>query len=237
MSLANVSDFNTEFLVRNNRTTTDSFITDTMLGDWVRQANSYCSARYPWPFTEGRDQTLSWSGTEEIDYSSFNLDYRTDGIRWLEIGGKKLKKLDFESYKQFKEDQPDADDRVFTDFNRVIFINTLADVSGTIVAYGQYVPSIDTTDLTATTVFSTYDQEGNEAIIEKMTSYLKRREHLPDEAELHDQRCQAKLDGVWSRIGEEQFRYQQQRGSEGMWKRINIIGGDYDDALFNRDQF
>lgn len=237
MSITNVGDLMTEVLVRNNRTTTDSFITDTMLKDWVREANAYCTSRFPWPMTEGRDQTVAWTGVEEIDYSSFNLKYRTDSIRWISIGGNRLQKLNFEDYRIFKEESPDADDRVFSDFNRVLYINTLADVSGTIVAYGQYVPAIDPTDLTATTVFSTYDEQGNEAFVEKMTSYLKRREHLPDEAELHDQRADVKLGLVWDRIGEEQHRYHTHRDRGGMFKRIDIIGGDYEDRLFRRDQF
>jgi hypothetical protein len=235
--ISNVSDVINEVLVRNNRTTTDSFITDQMLEDWLREAHAYCSTYKKWPFTEVRDESVAWAGEEEIDYSAFNVNYRSDSIRILQIGGRRLQKLNYEDYLIFKEQSPSSDDRVFSDFGRVLFINTVADVSGTISAYGQYLPSIDPTDATATTVFSTYDEEGNEALVEKMTGYLKRREHLPDEAELHDARADQKMERVWDRIGGEQHAYQTHRDRGGMWSRIDIVDGWHEDEKFRRNQF
>lgn len=226
-----------EVLIRNNRTTTDSFITDDILEDWIRDANRYCSTFKPWPFVEARDQTTSWSGTEEIDYSSFAVDYLSDSVRMILVGGKRLRKTNFEDYLIFREQSPSATDRIFSDYNRVLYINPNADVSGTLAAYGRYLPAIDPTDLTASTVFSTYDEEGNEALVEKMTSYLKRREHLPDEAELHDQRADAVMEKLWSRIGDEQHRYHTHRDRGGLWERVDVVNGNYEADVFKRDQF
>lgn len=237
MSLNTVADIIGEVLVRNNRTTTDSFITDAMLQDWLRQANTYCSTQYKWPLSEVRDRTTSWNGSEEIDYSSFGIDFKADSIRLLKVGDKLLRKIAFEEYQKFRENRPSDNERIFSDFSRVVYINPNADVSGTIAAFGQYAPTLDPTDATATTIFSTFDEEGNEAIIEKMTGYLKRREHIPDEAELHDQRASAKLAELWKKIQSEQYKYQSGRNSEGMFKRFDVLEGDYRDALFNRDQF
>lgn len=234
--LSNVGDIITEVLVRNNRTTTDSFITDAMLQDWTRQANTYCTARYKWPFSEVRDQSLAWTGAEEVPYTSFTVDFKADSIRLLQIGGRRLEKTQFEEYQTFKEEEPSSNERIFADFGRTLFINTVADVSGTITAYGQYIPTIDPTDLTATTAFSTFDEEGNEAIVEKMTSYLKRREHLPDEAELHDQRADVKLQGLYEKVQAEQYKYKASPASEGLWKRIDVVDGTFDDEL-NTNQF
>lgn len=235
--LSSASDIINEVLVRNNRTTTDSFITDDMLEDWLRQANTYCTTRYKWPLSEVRDQSTSWSGTEQTDYSSFTVDFKADSIRILRIGDKAIRKIAFEEYLKFREFRPSDNERIFSDFARVLYINPNADVSGTIAAFGQYAPLLDPTDATATTIFSSFDEEGNEAIVEKMTSYLKRREHLPDEAELHDQRTDAKLQGLYEKVQAEQYAYQSGRNSEGMWKRFDVLEGDYRDAIFNRDQF
>lgn len=235
--LNTTADIINEVLVRNNRTTTDSFITDDMLEDWLRQANNYCTARYKWPFSEVRDQTTSWAGAEETDYSSFGVDFKADSIKILQIDGKRLEKTSFEEYQNYREDEPSGDERIFSDFSRVLFINPNCGLSGTIAAFGQYLPTIDPTDATATTIFSTYDPEGNEAIIEKMTSYLKRREHLPDEAELHDQRADLKLQGLWEKVQAEQYKYKPSPTSEGMWKRIDVLDGGYREDLFNTDQF
>ena len=235
--LNNVGDLITEVLVRNNRTTTDAFITDAMLQDWTREANSWATSFHKWPFTEKRDFTTTWSGTEEITYSALGTGYRTDSIRMLLIGGKRLKKLNYEDYLTFREEQPESNDRVFSDYGRTLFVNPNADVSGSFVPYGQYTPNVDPTDLTATTIFSDYDQEGNEAYVEKMTSFLKRREHLAEEAELHDQRAVAKLDEIWKRILDESYKYQTHSATGGMWERVDVINGNYEDELFKRDQF
>jgi hypothetical protein len=153
------------------------------------------------------------------------------------IGGKRVDKMNFEDYLIMREERPQANDRVFSDFGRVLRINPYADVSGTISAFGQYTPKIDATDLTVVTAFSPYDEEGNEAIVEKMTGYLKRREHLPDEAELHDQRTDQKLNQVWEKIQTEQYKYKTGPDSEGMFKFFDVVEGGYRDDLFKRDQF
>lgn len=236
MSLSTTGDIYTEVLVRNNRTTTDSFITDTMLQDWLRQAHVWASSRKKWPMTETRDKTTTWSGTEEVPYTSFSVSYKADSVRLLQVDGKRFQKMNFEDYHMVRENRPDSTDRIFTDYDGMLFINPGADASGTMTVWGQRQPTIDPTDLAATTIFSTRDEEGNEAIVEKMTSYLKRREHLPDEAELHDQRATQKLEEVWKRIQDEQYGYHTSKDRGGMWSRIDVIDGFTSDDL-DRDQF
>lgn len=237
MSIRNVSNLISEVLVRNNRTTTDSFITDAMLQNWVRDANNYCTTQYKWPFSEVRDQTVAWTGVEEVAYSGFSIGYKADSIRILQIGGRKLEKKNFEDYQTFREKYPSSNNRVFTDFGRVLFINPYADVGGTIVAYGQYTPQIDPTDAAAITMFSTFDEEGNEAIIEKMTSYMKRREHIPDEAEMHDQRADVVLAKLWTKVQAEAFDYKTGPNTEGMFRRMDVLNGGFPENLNMRNQF
>lgn len=236
MSLSNVSDIQTEVLVRTNNTTTAGFITDAFLNDWIRMAHVWACSYRKWPFSEIRDRTLSFSGTEETPYTSFTVPFKADSIRMLQIGGKLLTKLNMEDYLIFREQSPAGTDRVFSDYDRIVYINPSIDASGTITAYGQYQPTLDPTDKTATTLFSTRDEEGNEALVEKMTSYLKRREHLPDEAEVHDQRASLKLDEVWTRVQDEQFNYKTHRDRGGMFTRIDVVDG-LNQGDFKRDQF
>lgn len=231
MSLLNNGDIIAEVLVRNNRTTTDSFITDTNLFDWLRQAHTWASSFKKWPFTEGRVST-TWTGTEEISFEG----YKADTIRFIQIGGKRLQKINFEDYQLMRENYPDANDRVYSDFSRILFINPSADVSGTLTAYGQFQPTLDPTDLAQETVFSSWDAEGNEAIVEKMTAYLKAREHLPDETKFHDDRAMQKLEEVAGRIGQEQFAYHS-KNDDGMFKRMDVVNGGFEDEVFRRDQF
>lgn len=232
MALNNLGDIMTEVLVRNNRTTTDSFVTDAMLQDWTRMAHTWGAAYHKWPFTEGRTST-TWASTEEWNFEG----YKADSFRIVQVGGKRLKKLDFANYQIFREEEPSAEERVFSDFGGLVFINPNIDLSGTLTAWGQYQPSVDPTDLTATTVFSGRDEEGNEALVEKMSGYLKRREHLAQEAELHDQRASAKLDEIWKRVLDEQYQYQTHPDSGGMFKRFDVLRGGITDEIFKRDQW
>ena len=232
MALKTRDDLFTEVLVRNNRSTTDSFITDTMLKSWFASAHIWASAYHKWPFTEGRIQT-TYASTEEWSFEG----YKADSFRILQVGGKRLQKLNFEDYQIMREETPEADDRVFSDFGRTVFINPNADVSGTLVAYGQYQPYVDVTDETGVTIFSNYDEEGNEAMVEKMSGYLKRREHLAQEAELHDQRAVAKLDEVWSRVQGERYAYQTHPERGGMFERIDVVNGGIEDDILTRNQF
>lgn len=234
--LNNLGDIMTEVLVRNNRSTTDSFINDTILQDWTRQAHKWAAAFHKWPFTEGRTSTTFTTGTgENSDEWSFE-GYKADSFRILQIGGKRLTKLNLADYQIFREEQPDGDDRVFSDFGRTVFINPNIDLSGTLTAWGQYEPVVDPTDLAATTVFSGYDEEGNEALVEKMSSYLKRREHLTAEAELHDKRASEKLEEIWKRIQDEQYAYQTHPDRGGMFERFDVLRGGPTDEI-KRDQF
>lgn len=237
MALENVGDLQTELLVRNNRTTTDGFITDQILKDWTRQSHKWASSYKPWPFTEGRVSTTYTTGSGDGSDEFVFEGYKADSFRLLQIGGKRLRKLDFRNYQIFREETPDSTDRVFSDYGKIVFINPNADVSGTLTAWGQYQPEIDPTNLTAETVFTSYNAEINEALVEEMTSFLKRREHLPDEAELHAQRSRAILEEAWRRIQDEQYQYQTHETSGGMWKRMDVVEGGFRDDLFRRDQF
>lgn len=232
MALNTVGDLQTEVLVRNNRTTADSFVTDTMLRDWTRQAHKQATAYHKWPFTEGRTST-TWSDTEEWNFEG----YKADSLRLVQVGGKRLKKLDFRNYQIYREEQPDDDERVFSDFGRTLFVNPNVDLSGTLTVWGQYEPTIDPTDTDATTVFSGYDEEGNEAIVDFMTAYLKRREHTPAEAELYEAKAKKKLDEIWQRVLDEQYQYQTHADSGGMFERFDVLEGGITDEIFKRDQF
>lgn len=240
MALRTNSDIITEVLVRNNRTTTDGFITDSTIQGWLKDAHTWASAYKKWPMTEGKASTTSASAItspEGFTALSYPEGYKVDSIRLLTVGGKRFNKKNFYKFQQFVEDNPNDTSKIWTDYGRQILINPMAaDFSGTVVSWGQYTPVLDVTDLTATTIFSDYDEQGNEAIVEKMTSYLKAREHMPDEVKFYEERAQTKLNEVQGLIDDEQFGYQDTR-NEGWMKRIDIINGGYTDELFKRDQF
>ena len=239
MSLNTIGDIQTEFLVRNNISTTDAFVTDATLTGWTKEAHTYCAGYKKWPFTEGRVSTTFASLVNDEDgylVGEYPEGWKGDSIRLLTVGGKRLDKKNFYKFQQYIEDNPSSTERIFTDYNRRYYINPSIDLSGTVTAWGQYSPAPDYSIPASYTVFSNNDEEGNEAIVEKMTAYLKRREHLPTEAELHDKRATEKLVEVWVKITDEQAMYQD-TDNEGMWKRIDIVNGGFRDDIISRDRF
>jgi hypothetical protein len=227
-----------QVLVRNNRATTDGFVTDTLLTEWYRDAHVWASGYYKWPFTEGRVETTFTTGTG-TNSDEYNFEgYKADSFRIVTVGGKRLTKLNFADYLIMKEEKPDSSDRVFSDFGKTLYINQNADVSGTTVAYGQYEPYIDVTDETAKTIFSDWDADANESLVEKMTVYLKRREHKFDEATLHDEMAAQKLNEVWEKIQDEQYAYQTHPEREGQYKWFPIVDErNQGSNRFNENQF
>src|SRR3990167_4682875 len=110
MALNNRDDIFQEFLVRNNRTTTDAFLTEAILKDWYKQANIWGSARHKWPMTEGRLQTTFATGSGPNSDEYFFEGYHADSFRLLQIGGKALRKLNFEDYQKQQEIEPDSNE-------------------------------------------------------------------------------------------------------------------------------
>ncbi len=123
-----------------------------------------------------------------------------------------MRKLEFQSFLRYIENYSlsgnNNNSRIYSDYARQLYVNTGADVSGTLTAYGQFQPYIDVTDESALTVFSGFDEEGNEAIILMMSSYVKSKEHLTEESEYNQKKAIEKLEEVWKRIGDEQYNYQ-----------------------------
>lgn len=240
MALQNNGDIITEFLVRNNRTTTDGFITDVIAQGWLKDAHNWAMAYKKWPFTEGRVSTTSANLTTNEDgylTISYPEGFRSDSIRLMTIAGKHFFKKNFYKFQSFLEDNSGDASLIYTDYARQVYINpSAATLSGTIAMWGQYQPVLDVTDMAATNLFSVYDEDANEAIIEKMTAYLKRKEHEAFEAQVLDQTAGARLEALQKRIQDEQFAYQDTL-NEGLWKRFDVQRGGFKEDIFKRDQW
>lgn len=233
--LNNIGDIQGEFLVRGNITTTSGFYTDTIINDWTRIAHDFAVGYKKWPFTEGRISTTYVADTSDVGLA-YPEGWKADSIRFLQVGGKRLKKVNFYDYQTFREDNVSANDRIFSDFGQLYFINPNADVSGTTTAWGQYTPIIDPTDLSATTVFSLYGNEGNEAIVNEMMSYAMTKKEKTNEANNYHKKAQEILEGIWLRIGAEQSGYQPYEG-EGIWKRFDVLNGGFREDIIKRNQW
>lgn len=232
--LKTLDDILTESVERFGISTTSGFYTDTMLKNWIKQADRWATSYKKWPMTEGRLSTTYVSGTEEWNFEGI----KAESIRFLTIGGKRYRKLNFEDYQIFREESSSGDDRVFSDFNRILLVNPNAPDTGTMTTYFQYAPvEIDVTDHTSETVFSNGDEEGNEAYVERVLYYAYLHDRKHDEATYHEQKAKELLEQVWTKVQEEQYQYHSHRDRGGMFGRIDVVNGGFPGDLVQRDQF
>ncbi len=236
--LRTTGDILSQVLVRANATTTaatNGLYTDAILKAWGNDAHRWAAAQRKWPFTEGRVST-TFASTEEIPYPE---GWKSDSIRILTIGSFNFEKVNFQDYQVFKEDRSGSNDRIYSDFAGILYVNPSADASGTLVAYGQYTPAeldlSDGTSASTLTVFSDREEEGNEAMVEEILKYAKMREKKMDDAMQHHNRAVEILEGVWRRYADEQFGYLPK--DSGMWKRIDVLAGSQTDETVKRNRW
>lgn len=236
-----LDDIRNEFLVRMNQSTTVAFYTDTIIANWISQAHRWAASRYKWSMTEGRVSTTFASlTTNEDGYTTLEYPeaFRTDSIRLLTIGGSRFDKKNFYKFQSFIEDQSSDTSKIYTDFNRRVFINPRAEgLSGTVVAWGQYnVGKIDITDNTATTIFSDVEDDGNEAILQEVIGLAMQREKKEQSYLFHHNNALTILKEIFERQKGEQAMYQD-TDNDGIYKRFDVVNGGLSDEIFNRDQF
>lgn len=233
-----IGEIKNEVLVLLGTSTSVAFYTDTILNNWVDKAHKWAAGVHKWPFTEGRVSTTyaSLATNEDGDLvGEYPEGWKSDSIRYLTIGGKVLKKTLFQRFRQFREERSSQDDKIFTDYGRLYYVNPNTALSGTVTAWGQFTPAdLDGTDPNSETIFSP-TETGNEAIVEKVLEYARIREGNPQEAQLHSARARTILEELWMQWKDEQFGYQDHNVSDGMFKRIDFLSGATE---FNhRDRF
>jgi len=233
------ADIKDQVLVELGASTTLAYYTDDILNDWIDKAHKWAAGFKKWPFTEGRVSTTYASLVTDEDGNLRGESpegWKSDSIRLLSIGGKRLTKTNHRAFQAFREDHPTASDRIFTDFGRLYLINPYADVSGTIAVWGQFTPlTLDATDPTAQTVFSLTEEDGNDTLVQEVLSYAMLREKKQGEAQAYHQKTIEMLLGIWERYKDEQFVYQ---GKElGMFERIDVVRGRGRSELNSENQF
>lgn len=234
-----LADLKYAFLVRNGMDTTAAYYTDTILNKMADDAHQWAAGLYKWPVTEGRvSTTMASLYTDEDGYlvGVYPEGWKPDTIRQLRIGGKKADKKNFAQFQDFLENNPQSNKRIFSDFGLRYYVNPNIDLSGTVTVWGQYAPASLGGDDTAVTVFSDFNQDANEAIVEKMLEFGMQKEKKTPEAKIFETASLNRLAAIWKHITDEQFAYQTTEG-EGMFKRINVERGAIRDDLFKRDQF
>lgn len=238
--MSTLGTIRTQVLVRLDANTTAAFLSDTILHDWIDDANKWAASFHKWPYTEGRSSTTFASLATNADgllEGNYPEGWRADSIRKMRIGGKRVEKRDFSGFLDFIEDYSGDTERMFSDYGRVYYVNPNIDLSGTVAVWGQYTPTtMDKTNDDAPTIFGDNAELGNEAIVEKVLAYAKNRRMQEQEANNHEVKAATLLENLWNKIQNEQFQYHSP-DNEGMWEHLDVVEGGYYKDTFKRDQF
>ncbi len=229
--LQTFGDITKEIATRLSVSTTAAYYTDDIIKTFALAGYKRAVGYKKWPFTQGKE-TTTFTGSEEYSYPEA---WKSNSIRLLQVGGKRLQKKNFEDYQIFREEEPSSGELIFANYGRRYFINPNINTSGTIVVWGQYVPALDASLPAATTPFTESEEAGNDAIVEIALSYAMTREKKESESILHLKKAQAILDEIWTNIKDEQF--DNQSTNRGMFKRFDVLHGALEDELIKRDQF
>jgi hypothetical protein len=230
-------ELKSQILVRTGKSTTSGWITDAYLNNFLTQAHRWAAGYKPWPFTEGRTSTTYAAGSG-ANSDEYNFEgYKANSFRIMTVGTDRLRKLNFDDYLIIKEKSPNNTDKVFSDFGGLIYINQNADLSGTLVAYGQYVPAgFDATSEEEDTVFTSMAEDGNQALIEEAISYVYKRDGKITQAQEQHLLAKTLLEELWLRVLDEKHAYQTHANRGGMYKRIDVLGQGYYEDI-NEDRF
>jgi len=234
------TDIKTEILVRLGASTTLAYYTDAIIHDWMTQSYRWVCGYKKWPQTEARISTTFASlvaGEDGYLIGVYPEGWKADSIRLLTIGGEKIQKTNFYKFRDFLEDNSGSDEKIYADHGREYYVNPNIDLSGTVTAWGQYTPLLDPDGAsTDRTVFTENGEEANEAVVLRALAIAHEREKKLQESIAYLTQAKDLLETLWQKIQAEQFAYQT-ADDEGMWKRLDVLGGATRDDLFRRDQF
>jgi len=215
--------------------TENDLFSETELARWLSTAYREAVARHPWPFTEGREEISSVSGQEKYDYPT---NIKTGSLRYLTVNDKRYKKLLFEDYLIHLEDYTSCEEKLFSERNRIIYVNYNAtDFGNSIVCYGQVEVTGSVTSATTSTVFTEAEPEADEAILKLAHSKALASDKMknPTRARIEKAEAFQILDEVWQRIVEKRHTYRTKE--RPLFKRVDVLSGRYEDELYKRDQF
>ncbi len=141
----------------------------------------------PWDFSEG-SKTGTTVSTEYYDYPT---DLQTGSAYLLRVNGEEYKKLLFQDYLRFFEENPTATDKFWSEQKRFVFINANAYTVGqSFDVFGKLMPPVVSSSgdlLPFSPDADNYEHSGNEAIVQlayaEALDSEKKKEYTQAEAE------------------------------------------------------
>lgn len=198
----------------------------------VQDAYLWAGTLYFWPPLYRARIFSSKPNTQSLkyDYYDYPVDFLTNSISRLYIGGKQYSKKAFQDFLDYVDNTiegstpPDPTKRFFAEFSRQFFVWPAASVAGTNdgTVWGNIQPP-QLANPTDTTIFSLWDDAGNEAICKKALSVLMER---LDSGFANEQKAEAitLLTTIWNKIKTELQR--SQRLNHPFFQVIDMYGAN-----------
>jgi hypothetical protein len=192
----------------------NSLFSDTDLGVFIQLGLIKAWDYKPWDFTEGSKTATTVSDMLTSGYADYPQDLQSGSIYLLKIDGKEYKKLLFQDYLKFLEDNPSATDRVWSEQKRFIFINSNAYSAGQVMdQYGKLMPPVLSSSsdiLPFSPDTDNNEHSGNEAIVllgysEALDSEKKKN---PSQAEIERGKAYQLLDLLWKPFADQRSTLQ-----------------------------
>jgi hypothetical protein len=176
----------------------NGLFSDSDLGMFINSAIQDAWDYKPWPFTQ-KAKTATTSNTPYYDYPQ---DLMLGSAYLLKVTGKEFKKLQYEDYVKWFEDNPTATDKIWSEWESFIFINQNAyTVGDTFDLRQENLPADgELCDLLPFSPISdSYEYSGNNAIIQiaYAEALSSEKKNNPQQAALESKQAFATLDNLW----------------------------------------
>ena len=183
----------------------------------IKQSYRWAGSLHFWPSLQKARTTTALKNTQALnyDYYDYPSDFLTDSVSRVYIDGKKYELKTFQSFldyvdqTQITSSSPDTSKRYVANYGRQYFIwpsYTGVAPANNLLVWGNIQP-LDLALSTDTTIFSTWDDAGNEAIVKKALSIaLARLESGYAGSEL--QGANQLLEVMWKKVTDEMQKAQ-----------------------------
>lgn len=169
------NELKARLMVANNST----LVSDTRVTQLVKDAYLWAATLFFWPplYRSRIFSTIPNTQSLAYDYYDYPTDMLTGTISRLYIDGKKYEKKRFQDFLDYVDNAlenstpPDSTKKYFAEYARQFFIYPASTTSGTDngIVWGNVQPA-NLDNATDKTIFSLWDDSGNEAILKKALS-------------------------------------------------------------------
>lgn len=143
-----------------------TYITPTMVKLWVNMAYHWVLSFKKWPHLED-------TGTDLIDATGkypYPTRMKTKSAYLITVAAKRYRKIRYEDYLAYLEDDSTGDDKVWAEFDGYIYINgNSCSVGDAVIIFGQ-IEVVDLSSDSDTTLFASVEPVIEEAIIRRATA-------------------------------------------------------------------